>query len=385
MVFAKRLRCLASVAKMGKTEPLVVKYNNKWYDLTDFAHKHPGGKKSLLGLNNKDMGERFDRAPGHSQAAKYLMKEYQINHMSNHAVPKETKPNGYAPNGTNATANGTVPKNGLQNGVKRTANGLNTTGTGDVTHLTDDSMEHLVDWNKPMVFQIHKMGDKYAEWVNKPVDRELRLFGPSWVENMTKTPWWIVPAFWIPAITYIIVHHGAPDLATGRGLADPRQSFLTVDLYLHLVLGAVAWTLLEYSLHRWVFHLDPKGNRFLQTFHFLIHGQHHKVPFDSYRLVFPVPPAILLTTIFYQPIYYVFPYPRLTLAGGLIGYLIYDMIHYYLHYGSPSGGHLYHMKRYHYSHHFVHHDQGYGISSDIWDKLFGTRIMLRKLKYLLKW
>uniref|UniRef100_A0A182KEA3 Fatty acid 2-hydroxylase n=1 Tax=Anopheles christyi TaxID=43041 RepID=A0A182KEA3_9DIPT len=368
---------------MGKTNPLIVKYKNQWYDLTEFAHKHPGGKNSLTGLHEKDMAERFDRAPGHSNAAKYLMKEYKIK--------TETKQNGHSLNGhTKVIANG-----GLQNGTKPTSNGLHTkkaqgdtTGTaanGDVAHLTDDSMEHLVDWSKPMLMQIYNLGEKYGEWVNKPVDRELRLFGPSWVENLTRTPWWIVPGFWIPAILYIIVEHGAHQLAIGRGYNSPSESFRTVHLYLHLVIGALAWTLLEYSLHRWVFHLDPKGNRILQTFHFLIHGQHHKVPFDPHRLVFPVPPAILLTTLFYQPVYYAFPYPRLTLAGGLIGYLIYDMIHYYLHYGSPAGGHLYHMKRYHYSHHFVHHDQGYGISSDFWDKLFGTRIILRKLKYLLKW
>lgn len=372
---------------MGRTEPLIVQYKNRWYDLTDFAHKHPGGKKSLTGLHNKDMKDRFERAPGHSEAAKYLMREYQITPPNS---TQTTKQNGFSLNGTakHPMTNGSV-SNGVKNGVRHSSTALHSSKTtsneDDLTHLTDESMEHLVDWNKPMVLQIHKMGDKYAEWVNKPVDRELRLFGPSWVENMTKTPWWIVPAFWIPAIWYIITHYGSHDLAKGRGFSDATQSFLTVDLYLHLLIGAFAWTLLEYSLHRWVFHLDPKHNRFLQTFHFLIHGQHHKVPFDPYRLVFPVPPAILLTTIFYQPIYYIFPYPRLTLAGGLIGYLIYDMIHYYLHYGSPSGGHLYHMKRYHYSHHFVHHDQGYGISSDVWDKLFGTRIMLRKLKYLLKW
>lgn len=34
------------------------------------------------------------------------------------------------------------------------------------------------------------------------------------------------------------------------------------------------------------------------------------------------------------------------------------MIHYYIHYGSPNGGHLYHMKRYHYQHHFVYHELG---------------------------
>lgn len=49
------------------------------------------------------------------------------------------------------------------------------------------------------------------------------------------------------------------------------------------------------------------------------------------------------------------------------GYLIYDMIHYYLHYGSPStkgvlNKYLYHIKRYHYQHHFVHHDKGMTIT-----------------------
>lgn len=81
------------------------------------------------------------------------------------------------------------------------------------------------------------------------------------------------------------------------------------------------------------------------------------------------------------------------------------MIHYYLHYGNPSSKHLYHMKRYHYQHHFVHHDQGedfiitvdvsqqlsllcilgFGISSPLWDHVFKTDIELKKLKFRLKW
>lgn len=131
---------------MGKTEqPLIVRYKNQWYDLTEFAHKHPGGKNSLTGLHEKDMAERFDRAPGHSQAAKYLMKEYQIKHE-----PKQKQQNGHSlPNGTKATVNGTT----LRNGTKPTGNGLHSakphgeghttavTANGDVAHLTDDSME----------------------------------------------------------------------------------------------------------------------------------------------------------------------------------------------------------------------------------------------------
>lgn len=54
-----------------------------------------------------------------------------------------------------------------------------------------------------MLSQIGLITENYSEWVNKPVDRPLRLFGPEFLEMLTKTPWWLVPLFWIPAITYI--------------------------------------------------------------------------------------------------------------------------------------------------------------------------------------
>lgn len=43
--------------------------------------------------------------------------------------------------------------------------------------------------------------------------------------------------------------------------------------------GVVIWTLLEYILHRWLFHLTPKkgGRIWRTTHHFLLHGLHHKV------------------------------------------------------------------------------------------------------------
>lgn len=65
--------------------------------------------------------------------------------------------------------------------------------------------QHLVDWNKAMIPQVWKMGDQYGEWVNKAVDRQLRLFGPWYLECLTKTPWWTVPLVWAPTIAYLIV------------------------------------------------------------------------------------------------------------------------------------------------------------------------------------
>lgn len=43
----------------------------------------------------------------------------------------------------------------------------------------------------------------------------------------------------------------------------------------------------------------------------------------------------------------------------IVGYLVYDMIHFYLHYGAPEeNSYLYTMKRYHNQHHFSHSENG---------------------------
>jgi 4-hydroxysphinganine ceramide fatty acyl 2-hydroxylase len=109
-------------------------------------------------------------------------------------------------------------------------------------------------------------------------------------------------------------------------------------------------------------------------------------------LVFPPVPAALLATIIYQPFYLIneicgghLYHARLAFSGAIAAYLVYDMIHYYIHYGSPTNQYFYFMKRYHYNHHFVNHDQGFGISSPLWDEVFNTKIALKKLKYMLKW
>ena len=65
-----------------------------------------------------------------------------------------------------------------------------------------------------------------------------------------------------------------PHVTEGTGLVWALLSVLT---------GIVMWSFLEYSLHRWVFHLQPPAtSSVLITFHFLMHGLHHKVQDLSY-------------------------------------------------------------------------------------------------------
>lgn len=86
-----------------------------------------------------------------------------------------------------------------------------------------------------------------------------------------------------------------------------------------------------------------------------------QAPFDDSRLVFPPVPASLGIALFYLILRLLLPEAvgGVLFVGGLLGYVIYDMIHYYLHFGSPhKGSYLYHMKAHHAKHHFAFQKSG---------------------------
>ena len=68
-------------------------------------------------------------------------------------------------------------------------------------------------------------------------------------------------------------------------------------------------------------------------------------------------------------------FARLFLAGFLVGYVGYDLIHYYIHHGAPKSGHFSEMKTYHNKHHYKVAYKGYGITSKFWDQVYGTEIL----------
>lgn len=51
------------------------------------------------------------------------------------------------------------------------------------------SCQDLVDWRKPLAWQVGHLGEKYDAWVHQPVDRPIRLFGNPFLEASTKTSW----------------------------------------------------------------------------------------------------------------------------------------------------------------------------------------------------
>lgn len=130
------------------------------------------------------------------------------------------------------------------------------------------------------------LGDSYEEWVHQPIiTRESpRFFENSNLEFFTRTAWWAIPLVWVPVVGWLA-------WTTLKRGSDGSGLVFT------LAGGIFLWTFLEYSLHRFVFHMKPSGY-WGNTLHYLIHGCHHKHPMDGLRLVFPpAATAILLLPV----------------------------------------------------------------------------------------
>ncbi|CAN6814022.1 unnamed protein product [Brassica oleracea] len=214
-----------------------------------------------------------------------------------------------------------------------------------------------VDLNKPLVFQVGHLGESYEEWVHQPIVTKEgpRFFHSDFWEFLTLTRWWVIPVIWLPVAIWCI----SKSVSMGLSLTE------IVPL---IALGIFIWTFIEYTLHRFLFHIKTKsywGN----TAHYLLHGCHHKHPMDHLRLVFPPAATAVLCFPFWNLVK-LFATPSTTPAlfgGGMLGYVMYDVTHYYLHHAQPTRAVTKNLKKYHLNHHFRIQDKGFGITSSLWD------------------
>jgi 4-hydroxysphinganine ceramide fatty acyl 2-hydroxylase len=187
-----------------------------------------------------------------------------------------------------------------------------------------------------------------------------RMFESDFVDLFSRVPWWALPPVWVPVIAGLF----------GYGLVGAH---LGVGLSLALaVVGFVVWTLVEYSLHRSLFHWTPKAS-WGPRFHFILHGVHHDWVNDKYRLVMPPAASAALAAVFFVMWWavlgaWVFPF----FAGHVAGYLTYDLCHYYLHHGRPKAKWLIRLRAHHMNHHHNKEGRKYGVSTTLWDHVFRT-------------
>jgi dihydroceramide fatty acyl 2-hydroxylase len=171
-----------------------------------------------------------------------------------------------------------------------------------------------------------------------------------------------------PAVPMIIFLPGIIAL-TAWGLQS-----VSAPVMAGLVAGGYAmWTLFEYWLHRIVFHFEPEEGLGARM-HWIIHGVHHDHPNDPLRLVMPPAVSVPLGAVVFGALYAIFGsrYAPGLGTGFFVGYLAYDMLHYYLHHFAPQGRLGRMLRERHMRHHFQDDTRGFGISAPYWDEVFRT-------------
>jgi sterol desaturase/sphingolipid hydroxylase (fatty acid hydroxylase superfamily) len=175
---------------------------------------------------------------------------------------------------------------------------------------------------------------------------QAQLFKNPWLEMLTKTHPLVIWGMYTPVIIYMLYYSGTIGFTTGR-------------ITLTFLGGMFFWSFFEYIAHRYLFHMVAKSER-AKKFIYTLHGNHHHYPRDKQRLFMP-------------------PVPSIIIASAIFG-LMYGTMHYAIHAWNPPFKWMKGLWRNHHLHHYKNEHNGYGVSSTIWDHVFGTMFDLKREK-----
>lgn len=357
----------SELAEHNTEKSCYVTMGSRVFDVTDFVDSHPGGGDLVLEYGGKDVTDilKDESSHFHSEAAYEVLEDSFIGFVATEKVENGTAQ-------ASQSSSGSTDLDGEARPVYST--GMSSAeDLSKETDLVEDYKKHkFLDLNKPLLLQVWFGGfskDFYLEQVHRPRHykggESAPLFG-NFLEPLSKTPWWVVPLVWLPPVAY--------------GTYIAREGCSSIfEVAAYWCLGLFLWTLVEYILHRFLFHLDGflPDNRAALTLHFLLHGIHHYLPMDKLRLVMPPTLFLALATPFYKLAHTVFYWNwHIAIAvycGGIFGYICYDLTHYFLHHKTLPA-YWRELKKYHLQHHFMDYENGFGVTSRFWDVIFGTQL-----------
>ena len=156
--------------------------------------------------------------------------------------------------------------------------------------------------------------------------------------------------------------------------AEPERSYS--ELFRMIPFGIFLWTLLEYGLHRFVFHIQkPIRSALIRGLVNASHLNHHRDPRDPSKLLvkslYGVVVSALLLGILYAAS------QSLAMAAGVMtgiwaGFLYYEAVHYRVHFNLSNSPLISWQRRAHFYHHFSDSKRCFGVTSPLWDDVFGT-------------
>lgn len=187
-----------------------------------------------------------------------------------------------------------------------------------------------------------------------------QLFNSPFLEKITRTH------ISVPLVLY----YGISAVLIWYTLDKLGENVLTVVE--SWVLGFLAFTLLEYTAHRKLFHMIT-NTKVKEKIQYGLHGVHHDYPRDKDRLAMPPFMSILLAAGFLTLFYSLMGNFGVTFCGGfLAGYATYLAVHYIVHAWRPPNNMFKILWTHHSYHHYKDHERAFGVSSPLWDVIFRT-------------
>jgi sterol desaturase/sphingolipid hydroxylase (fatty acid hydroxylase superfamily) len=195
-----------------------------------------------------------------------------------------------------------------------------------------------------------------------------QLFSNPVLEKLTRTHIAVpVTIFFLYALGLCVWNIRYTDLQVG----------VTIALFFA---GWLTFTWVEYQVHRHLFHLETYTT-WRKNFQYMVHGVHHHFPKDKDRLAMPPLLSITIATLLLILLKLVLgDYVFAFLPGFLVGYAFYLLIHYVVHVYAPPNNFLKTLWVNHSIHHYKEGDLLFGVSSPLWDYVYGTVVERPKAK-----
>lgn len=248
----------SEIATHNNGKSCYVTMDTKVFDITDFVDSHPGGGDLVLEYAGKDVTSilKDQLSHEHSEAAYEILEDSLIGFVATEKVidtaVKSSNPDSILPLPPTQSGLEELKDNGVTTRIPVFAS-TGMSSEADLSKETDLSADYkthkFLDLNRPLILQVWFGGfekDFYLEQVHRPRHYKggasAPLFG-NFLEPLTKTPWWVVPTVWVPPVAY--------------GVYTARAGFSSASQEgVYFALGLFLWTLVEYILHRFLFHLD---------------------------------------------------------------------------------------------------------------------------------
>lgn len=141
-----------------------------------------------------------------------------------------------------------------------------------------------------------------------------------------------------------------------------------------VISGILSWMLIEYGLHRFIFHYNARST-FGRRLIYAAHMAHHENPratrgiLSGFVLSAPVAAVYGLLLYVTTRSAHIASY---LLIGVAVGYITYQLLHYQAHHRKPRLRILRYLQAYHLLHHYRTPDLRFGVTTPVIDLAFGT-------------